>query len=112
VSGKVTLDGQPMKHGHVGTIPSVGRGAHGDIQPDGTFELHTYANGDGARVGTHKVGVAAYDANAPRGPESEYGKLLVPKPYTNPETSGLTLDVPADGLENVELKLTTAPEKK
>jgi hypothetical protein len=112
VTGKVTLDGQPMTHGHVGTIPTVGRGAHGDIRPDGTFELHTYATGDGARVGPHKVGVAAYDASAPRGPESEYGKLLVPKHYTNPESSGLTIDVPEDGLDNVELKLVTAPEKK
>jgi hypothetical protein len=112
VKGKVTLDGRPMTHGHVGTIPPVGRGAHGDIQSDGTFELHTYAKGDGARVGAHKVGVAAYDASAPRGPESEYGKLLVPKHYTNPESSGLTIDVSADGLENVELKLSTAPAAK
>jgi hypothetical protein len=107
VKGTVTLDGQPMTHGHVGTIPAVGRGAHGDIQPDGTFELYTYDKGDGARVGAHKVGVAAYDASAPRGPESEYGKLLVPKHYTNPESSGLTIDVPADGLDNVVLELST-----
>lgn len=112
VTGRVTLDGQPLTHGHVGTLPVAGRGARGNIQPDGSFELHTYADNDGARVGKHKVGVAVYDASGPRGPESEYGKLLVPRHYTNPESSGLTIDVTPDGLEGVELKLTTAPEKK
>src|SRR4051812_8123961 len=32
VKGKVLLDGQPLNTGNVGTIPTAGRGAHGDIQ--------------------------------------------------------------------------------
>jgi hypothetical protein len=91
----------------VGTIPEIGRGAHGDIQSDGTFELYTYSDGDGARIGTHKVGVAAYDKSGGRTPESEYGKLLVPQRYTNPETSGLTIDVTEDGRDNVVLELSS-----
>ena len=107
VRGKVTLDGQPLTRGHVGTMPSAGRGARAIIQPDGSFELHTYGDNDGARVGTHKVGIAAYDESGPRGPESEYGKLLVPKHYTNPETSGLTIEVTSDGPNEPVLELSS-----
>ena len=93
VKGKVLLNGQPLTMGSVGTIPTAGRGAHGDIQPDGTFELHTFNSRDGALIGVHKVGIAAYDMSGGKGPESEYGKLIIPKRYTNYETSGLTIDV-------------------
>jgi hypothetical protein len=107
VKGKVLLDGQPLTKGHVGTIPPAGRGAHGNIQPDGTFELQTFANSDGALIGTHKVRVAAYDSSGPRGPESEYGTLLVPQHYTNPETSGLTIEVTEDGPNEPVLELSS-----
>ena len=105
VNGKVLLNGQPMSAGSVGTVPAAGRGAHGDIQPDGTFELHTFAQHDGALIGPHKVAVTAYDASAGKGPESEYGKLLVPKRYTNYEISGLTIDVKADEPNTPTLEL-------
>ncbi len=96
VKGKVLLNGQPLTKGQVGTIPSAGRGANGIIQPDGSFELNTFRKGDGALIGTHKVGVAAFEGGA-KGPEGGNGKLLVPQRYTNPETSGLTIEVKADG---------------
>jgi hypothetical protein len=107
VKGKVILDGQPLTKGNVSTVPDAGRGAHGDIQPDGTFELYTYRAKDGALVGKHKVAVAAYDASAGKGPESEYGKLLVPKHYTNYETSGLTIDVKDSEPNTPTLELTS-----
>jgi hypothetical protein len=53
------------------------------------------------------VGIAAYDESGPRGPESEYGKLLVPKHYTNPETSGLTIEVTSDGPNEPVLELSS-----
>jgi hypothetical protein len=93
VKGKVLLNGQPLTLGSVGTIPAAGRAARGDIQPDGSFELQTFAPRDGALIGKHKVAVVAYDSSGGKGPESEYGKLLVPKRYANYETSGLTIDV-------------------
>jgi hypothetical protein len=105
VKGKVLLNGQPMTMGSVGTVPAAGRGAHGDIQADGTFELHTYGAHDGALIGTHKVGVVAYDMSGGKSPESEYGKLTIPKRYTNYETSGLTIDVKEGEVNTPTLEL-------
>ena len=112
VKGKVLLDGRPLTTGNVGTIPTAGRGAHGDIQADGTFELFTYSKNDGALLGKHKVGVVAYDSTGHKGPESPYGKLLVPQRYTNPETSGFTIDVQPSGNDDVVFELTTKNQPK
>jgi hypothetical protein len=111
VKGKVLLDGRPLTTGVVNTLPSAGRGAHGEIQSDGSFQLHTFANNDGALIGDHKVAVAAYDPSAGRTPESPDGKLLVPSRYTNPETSKLKINVQPSGNDNVVLELTTKDQK-
>jgi hypothetical protein len=106
VRGKVLLDNRPLTKGGVVTLPLAGRGAHGTIQPDGTFELTTYHNGDGALLGQHKVAVAAYEGEE-LGPEADRGKLLVPKHYTSPESSGLTIKVTADGPNEPVLELSS-----
>jgi hypothetical protein len=106
VKGVVTLDGKPLKIGTVITIPNAGRGARGFIQPDGSFELGTYGKTDGALLGSHRVGVVAYEGTN-LGPESNNAKLIVPKRYTNPESSGLTIEVKPDGDNTPELKLTS-----
>src|SRR5690242_21590804 len=41
VRGTVELDGKPLQSGVVTTIPTAGRGAHGEIR-DGNFELGTF----------------------------------------------------------------------
>lgn len=106
VKGHVTLDGKPLAIGTVVTIPSAGRGARGFIQPDGSFELGTYGKSDGALLGTHHVGVVAYEG-ANLGPESNNAKLVVPKRYTSPESSGFTIDVKADAENTLNLNLTS-----
>jgi hypothetical protein len=112
VKGKVLLDGQPLTVGSVNTLPTAGRGAHGDIQSDGSFQLRTFAKNDGALVGRHKVSVSAYDSTGPKGPESPYGRLLVPQRYTNPESSGLTIDVQPSGNDNVVVEVTTEDQPR
>jgi hypothetical protein len=112
VEGRVLLDGRPLASGSVGTIPVAGRGAHGDVQSDGSFALHTFGKNDGALIGKHKVGVVLYDMKGPKSPESPYGKLLIPQRYTNPESSGLTIDVQPDGNHDVVLELTSKVQKK
>jgi len=92
VQGKVTLDGKPLASGMVGTLPPAGRGSSGKIE-NGEFELSTFGKNDGALVGTHKVAVVARENSQGAGPEAKAGKLLIPERYTNPETSGLTIDV-------------------
>jgi hypothetical protein len=91
VHGKVTLDGQPIASGAIMTMPDAGRGAQGVIK-NGQFELGTNSATDGAHVGTHKVAVVAQEAGQ-GGPEGKAGKLLLPEKYTNPGSSGLTIEV-------------------
>jgi hypothetical protein len=91
----------------IATLPAAGRGASAKIQSDGTFELSTEGKKDGATIGTHKVSVVAYDAPANAGPEAGAGKLLVPQRYTNPDSSGLTIEVKAGETNAPELKLTS-----
>lgn len=107
VRGKVTMDGKPLTKGMIATLPAAGRGANAIIQPDGTFELRTFAKNDGATVGVHKVAIVANDAPTNGGPEAGSGKSLVPKRYTSPETSGLTIDVQVGDNNSPELNLTS-----
>jgi hypothetical protein len=111
VSGTVTLDGKPLAFGSV-MFQGVagGQPAAGNIQPDGTFELTTFNPGDGALVGSHRVRVVCYSsqdpANKALGPMGDsLGKLLIPERYTSLGASGLTADVPAEGIENYKIEL-------
>ena len=105
VKGIVLLDDKPLTTGRVMTLPSAGRGANGLIEKDGSFKLSTFGKGDGALIGTHKVAVVAYE-NQGTGPEAT-NKSLVPEQYTNPETSGFTIDVKAGEVNAPTLKLTS-----
>ena len=107
VKGKVTLNGQPLTSGTVITIPEAGRGARGVIGADGSFELQTFEKKiDGAIIGTHRVGVVALMVGG-KGPEGGYGKSLIPNRYSNPESSGLTIDVKAGETNAPALELTS-----
>jgi hypothetical protein len=62
VSGTVRIDGQPLSTGKVMFAPvgdadsvDAGKPAIGCLRPDGTFELSTYKEGDGAVVGSHWI---------------------------------------------------------
>jgi hypothetical protein len=64
VRGTVTIDSQPLTFGRVMFAPTAkgdgidaGKPALGPLQPDGTFVLTTYQDGDGAVVGDHWVTV-------------------------------------------------------
>lgn len=110
VHGKVNLDGQPLSSGSVVTIPPAGRGARGVIK-NGQFDLSTSGTNDGALIGMHKVAVTAREQSQGTGPEAGSGKLLVPERYTNPDSSGLTINVQS-GSNDVVLELSSAEPKK
>ena len=105
VNGTVLLDDKPIAAGAVVTMPASGRGAKGRIE-NGKFELGTFGSNDGALLGIHKVAVIANAPPKGAGPEAAPGKLLVPERYTNPETSGLTIEV-KPGDNSPVLKLTS-----
>jgi hypothetical protein len=86
VKGKVTYKGKPLTQGEIVFEPeSAGREAHGGIQSDGTFELTTYKQGDGAVPGTHRVAVTGTSK-----------KDAVPTKYKNVSSSKTQVEV-ADG---------------
>jgi len=128
VSGKVTLDGQPLSGAMVQFIPEEGGNpANGVTGSDGSFRLSTYSTGDGARPGTYKVlvqlvdenaaGVAPPDPSDPKGmmdamkkfkessASKKKGKNL-PATYSDPKKSTLKQVVPPTGEVLLELRST------
>ena len=97
VSGKVTYKGQPVTKGTVSFMADAGQTATGPIQPDGAYRLGTFAEGDGAVAGHHKVMIIADDSDPTLMPGSSPGykapKDLIPKKYSKLETSGLETTV-------------------
>ena len=65
--------------------------------------------------GSHRIKVTCYASQDPDNPanagngERSLGKLLIPQRYTLFEASGLTADVHRDGVNDFELRLTSAP---
>lgn len=106
VTGQVLLDGKPLTSGSVNTVPDQGRGARGEIDGQGRFTLDSGDLGAGAVVGTHRVAVVAVERQENPTPESLM-RLLVPKRYTNPETSGLVIEVEPGKVNQVTLELSS-----
>jgi hypothetical protein len=100
VGGKVTYKGQPVPKGTVTFQPDDGQAAVGEIQADGSYRLTTFAPGDGALPGHHRVFVIANTADPSKMPGSSPGwtppKDLVPKKYNTAKTSGLEATVSQD----------------
>lgn len=113
VEGKVIYHGKPVEFGSVMFQPDKGPAGRGVIQPDGSFTLSTYSEGDGAVIGQHKVRIASFasqrpdlmDAppDAPR--EPGVGHSQIPRKYSNMDTSGLRVEVKEDN-EPFEFHLT------
>lgn len=97
VQGKVTYAGKPVPRGTITFQPDAGQAAVGEIQPDGSYRLGTFAQDDGAVPGHHKVTIIANTGDPTMIPGSSPGyvppKDLVPKKYGQPDTSGLVADV-------------------
>jgi hypothetical protein len=105
VSGIVTLDGQPLPSGYVFVTTQRGRMAKAKVNPDGTFELSTYSDGDGVQVGTHPVIVTEVPPDEPAGK-----RVPIPKRYTRAGTSGLKIEVKPGEDHEIELKLSSKAE--
>ncbi|PQO28803.1 hypothetical protein [Blastopirellula marina] len=94
VTGKVVLaNGSPAQGGIIKFRTTSEEGemvkASGQIQPDGTFQLSTFEDGDGALAGEHEVilfSPALGDGGGATAPE-------FPSKYRKYETSELKFDV-------------------
>ena len=109
VRGKVLFNGQPLKFGSVMFQPEFGQPARSIIRPDGTFELWTEIEGDGARIGKNEIRVTCFEGQRPdarRGEgEPSLGRSLIPLKYTMFAHSGLTHVVQPGGHTDVVLEL-------
>lgn len=115
--GVVTYRGKPLANAEVVFAPEdQGRVANGKTDENGRFRLGTFAPGDGALVGKHRVAIIARGPAkkpAPGSPAAlmpdDYepvGEPLIPAKYFTAATSGLTAEVKASGGNEFEFKLT------
>jgi hypothetical protein len=136
VSGVVRFeDGAPVPYGMVEfRAKGAGRIARGQLDPSGRFTLGTFANGDGAIVGTHQVIVvqhilpdqrlepAAHDAPPHDNEDAEehadhaeshqdQPRLVAPK-HASYTTSGLTAKVRSEGANEVTLVVESYSPKR
>jgi hypothetical protein len=122
VSGKVTVDGQPLTSGSVSLVPDVPRGnegaqaadkmtmpslSGGKIGPDGTYKIYTGGK-EGAPLGKYKVRIVPSqtetkpDKDAKEAPDIGYNKK-----YTDANKTPLRYEVVASPKPGAyDLKLT------
>lgn len=94
VTGRVTLDGKPLKGATVGFYPEQGRGSHGETDAEGRYELRYTNQKAGVPPGKCVVRITTADANT---------KERLPARYH--EKSELTEEVkPASNVFDFELK--------
>jgi len=115
IRGSVTLDGKPVAQATVLFVPAAGGvPGRGVTDADGGFTLTTFAEGDGAITGKHRVAVskikvtgvdATEDGMLPATVSGEVRTIWVtPQKYADASTSGLEVDV-ARGMPAVALAL-------
>jgi len=116
VSGRVTLDGQPLANAAVmfspvapkGTIaPGPDSGAKTDASGRYTLEL-TGKGKQGAVVGKHTVRISLIAVEDPTDDTPKKFKMLPPR-YTG-KTSKLECEVPAAGTDTADFPLTSKPD--
>ena len=102
VSGKVTLDGQPLPDVTVSFFEEkTAIAGSGDAGPDGTYKL-MYAGGPKIPVGTYQVRITAKEEPMKPGAAAGSEPPPAPKPFAGPKkyedfkTSGLTATVKAE----------------
>jgi len=117
VSGIVQFEaGKPV---HVGTLELKSREhgiqARGEIQPDGSFQLSTYAAGDGAVAGLHDCVVVQLVIAEGLSPHRPSAIGVVDGRHANYATSGIVVEVSPDRNNvftiEVEGKRQTQPEQ-
>jgi hypothetical protein len=117
IRGEVLFNGAPMLNVPQGVVrymprrPDSGRQASGRIRPDGSFVLTTFKNADGVVPGEYDVVISAYSSQplSREQVESSGGgappRLIIPKKYIDPTTSGISDIVDSDhsGFKRIEL---------
>jgi len=111
VSGRVTVNGEPVTEGKIIFYPEEGRPGMSEIAEDGTYRLTTFREHDGAVLGIHRVTIKSTRVTgtpAPRTFEEELEQArgdepisaavvewIVPQEYARRETTPLERTVTA-----------------
>lgn len=109
--GNVTYRGKPVANASVSFQHAGGTAtATATTDPSGNFTLTTYAPNDGAPVGKYRVTVAVSVVQEIEpgvlAPEPEGGfKSPIPEKYANPAESGIEVEIPADGKQDITIDL-------
>ncbi|QDU77978.1 hypothetical protein Pan97_50570 [Bremerella volcania] len=111
VSGRVTLDGEPLSGAVVGYEPiaqegdlEAGYGSYARTDDDGRYTLRSLNNEDGALVGQHRVSVSTVvGKEGPNGEILGLTKERVPSRYNN--DTQLVIEVPEGGTDEANLEL-------
>lgn len=95
VSGKVLIDGQPLKYGAVVFVPEEGRSSFGTLDNEGHFSLTCFTPNDGALLGKHRIQVVARETI-----NDTTARIHAPIKYGELEDSGLSEEIksPTDAL--------------
>jgi hypothetical protein len=116
VHGKVVFaDGTPLTTGWVSFRALDAQGnvtARGPIQPDGTYELSTFSERDGAVKGRHQVLVTAPVYRNVREESTGAQPPLLDSRYSNFQTSGLEFIVTTVPEQNQFDVLVTSPKRR
>lgn len=122
ISGTVTYNDNPLADAIITFHPvEAGKsGSNGRSNAEGLFEMGTFEATDGVLPGQYEVTITKLDgasgANAPSEDDPDYDpnpapesepKNLLPKKYSDPKQSGLTISV-QDGQEVTDLKFELA----
>lgn len=100
VSGRVLVDGEPLRHGTVRFLPESGPASAAMLDEQGRFTLLCYTGDQGAVLGHHRIEVAGSEVVG----ESD-AKWHAPPKYADFRTSGLTVDI-TQPTENLVLELS------
>jgi hypothetical protein len=118
VSGRVTLDGEPLAGARVSFYPihdprsgsQSGPEAHGETDSEGRYALTTVFGARGATVGPNRVMISTRktrpDPNDPDAAHRVVAPERVPKRYFT-DQAALRLDVPAEGTRTADFSLTS-----
>ncbi len=110
-AGTATYQGKPLEFYQIRFIPEDGRPAAGVTDEEGRFTLGTNDTGDGAPSGKHRVAISYVGPPMP----PDWGvtdfspipppKFKVPAKYSDPEKSGITVEVPEDGKTDFKIEI-------
>ncbi|MGL6193725.1 MAG: hypothetical protein ACRC2T_02745 [Thermoguttaceae bacterium] len=116
VTGKITLDGEPVKQAIISFYPSSGPSSMARSNDNGEYELLFTDDKKGAVVGTHKVTASTFAPSSmasttgtadPGAPQIiEAVPEIIPAKYINKETTDIVKEVKS-GKQVINIELTS-----